>query len=69
MSNLTVGIKRPPLNSFTLPLTAVLGAMFGFVVGNVFGQPWIGALIGALVGAGHNRKGEAHQVGFLAGIG
>lgn len=51
MSDLTVTVPRPPMASFTLPLTAVLGAIFGFVAGNVVGQPWIGAVVGAGVGA------------------
>ena len=51
MSNLIVQNTRPPLTSFTAPLTAVFGAMFGYVVGNAFGSPAIGALGGLIFGA------------------
>ncbi|MEO1138282.1 MAG: ABC transporter permease [Pseudomonadota bacterium] len=51
MSDLTITVPRPPMPTFTLPLTALLAAIFGFVAGNVYGQPWIGAVAGAVVGA------------------
>ncbi|MCC9622715.1 ABC transporter permease [Thalassospira sp. MA62] len=51
MGDLIVGVKRPKLLSFTMPMVALLGAMFGFVTGNIFGDPWIGFFAGAVVGA------------------
>ncbi|WP_172292762.1 ABC transporter permease [Pseudoruegeria sp. HB172150] len=44
-------VKTPPLQSFTLPLSAVVGALFGLLVGIANEVSLIGLFVGAVFGA------------------